>query len=112
MKPLKLKPSYKNYIWGGEKLRAVYGKNTELPIIMMPRPKYYLSEEEKLRRDIVKKTYEDAIAKGDKNVYYISNEELVARCRGEETVEGIHPNDWGFASMAEAISKVIEVNGI
>lgn len=30
MKPLKLKPIYKDYIWGGEKLRTVYGKKTEL----------------------------------------------------------------------------------
>lgn len=30
MKPLKLIPAYKDYIWGGEKLRTVYGKKTEL----------------------------------------------------------------------------------
>ena len=30
MKPLKLKPAYKDYIWGGEKLRSIYGKNTDM----------------------------------------------------------------------------------
>lgn len=30
MKPLKLTPAYKDYIWGGEKLRAIYGKKTTL----------------------------------------------------------------------------------
>ena len=30
MKPLKLTPAYKDYIWGGEKLRTVYGKETDL----------------------------------------------------------------------------------
>lgn len=30
MKPLKLTPVYKDYIWGGEKLRTVYGKETDL----------------------------------------------------------------------------------
>lgn len=28
MKPIKLKPVYKDYIWGGEKLRTLYGKNS------------------------------------------------------------------------------------
>ncbi|MBR2477136.1 MAG: class I mannose-6-phosphate isomerase [Clostridia bacterium] len=30
MKPLKLTPAYKDYIWGGEKLRSIYGKETDL----------------------------------------------------------------------------------
>ena len=30
MKPLKLKSAYKDYIWGGEKLRTQYGKNTDI----------------------------------------------------------------------------------
>jgi len=29
MKPIKLKPVYKDYIWGGEKLRSIYGKESE-----------------------------------------------------------------------------------
>ncbi len=30
MKPVKLKPAFKDYIWGGEKLRVKYGKHTDL----------------------------------------------------------------------------------
>lgn len=30
MKPLKLKPVFKDYIWGGEKLRTIYKKETDL----------------------------------------------------------------------------------
>ncbi|MBR1969486.1 MAG: class I mannose-6-phosphate isomerase [Clostridia bacterium] len=30
MKPLKLKAAYKDYIWGGEKLRKKYGKETDM----------------------------------------------------------------------------------
>ncbi len=28
--PLKLKSAYKDYIWGGEKLRSIYGKETNI----------------------------------------------------------------------------------
>ena len=30
MKPIKLKAAYKDYIWGGEKLRTKYGKDTDI----------------------------------------------------------------------------------
>lgn len=30
MKPLKLKPAFKDYIWGGQKLRTIYNKETDL----------------------------------------------------------------------------------
>ena len=30
MKTVKLKPAYKDYIWGGEKLRSIYGKDTDI----------------------------------------------------------------------------------
>ena len=29
LKPMKLSPAYKDYLWGGEKLRTVYGKQTD-----------------------------------------------------------------------------------
>ena len=30
MKPIKLQPAFKDYIWGGNKLRTLYGKETDL----------------------------------------------------------------------------------
>ena len=30
MTPIKVKPAFKDYIWGGQKLRTVYGKDTDL----------------------------------------------------------------------------------
>ena len=30
MTPIKVRPAFKDYIWGGEKLRTVYGKDTDL----------------------------------------------------------------------------------
>jgi hypothetical protein len=38
----------------------------------MSRPKYYLTDEEKERVEIIKTTYNNVVADGDKNVYFIS----------------------------------------
>ena len=88
--------------------KAIREAHPSLPIIMMPRPKFELTNAEKERRDIIKTTYNNAIAVGDKNVYYISEKELTALCENEGTVDGAHPTDFGFASMANAASKVLE----
>ena len=43
-----------------------------------------------------------------KNVYLISGKELTKLCKDSGTVDGCHPTDFGFASVAEALSVVIE----
>ncbi len=80
----------------------------ELPVIMMPRPKLRLVGGEPQRREIIETTYNNAVAAGDKNVYFISNEKLCELCGDEGTVDNCHPTDFGFASMAKAIGDVIE----
>lgn len=62
----------------------VCGANPELPIIMMPGPKNYLSEEEKLRRDIVEKTYKDVVAEGDKNYITYLTKNLQLNAEGKK----------------------------
>lgn len=86
---------------------AVREQHPDLPIIMMPRPKHYLNADEEKRRAIVKTTYENAVARGDQNVYYIDNRELTALCGPDGTVDNCHPTDYGFASMARAVGDVI-----
>ena len=79
-----------------------------LPIIMMSRPKYILSSEEKKRLEIIKRTYENAKNSGDNNVYLIDGRTLMRLCHDEGTVDACHPNDLGFFSMAQAVIKVIK----
>ena len=75
----------------------------ELPIICMPRPG---SGDDWNRNVIIRKTVDDAIAAGDKNIYYISGTELVAPDMPSEcTVDGCHPTDLGFYFMAKAVEK-------
>jgi len=57
---------------------------------------------------VVIDTFHYAIANGDKNVYYIDGASMF-RGPFEDccTVDGTHPNDLGFAKMAEAVYAVL-----
>ncbi len=79
-----------------------------LPIIIMTRPKYDLTKEEKNRREIIKRTYENAKNNGDNDVYFIDGKSLMRICHDEGTVDSCHPNDLGFYSMAMAVIKVLK----
>ena len=92
-----------------EKLfKAVRAAHPTTPVIFMTRPKWYLDEENTKCRAVVRQTYDNAKAAGDKNVYFLDNRALLAQCGNEGTVEGVHPNDYGFYSMAAAVGDVLE----
>ncbi len=87
----------------------VRNQNEELPIILMTRPKLYslLDDSEKERFEIIKRTYENARHRGDKNVYFISGDRLMSLAQSEGIVDNCHPNDFGFYSMADAVIEVM-----
>ena len=78
-------------------------KNPTLPIIMMSRPRFKKSIDELSRFEIIKRTYENAKAECDKNVYLIDGSELCLD--NENTVDGCHPTDYGFKCMADRLIK-------
>ena len=84
--------------------------NPSIPIIIMSRPKYSITIEETERLNIIKKTYETAISAGDKNVYLLDGKKLMQLAGDDGTVDGCHPNDYGFVSMANALVDVILEN--
>lgn len=91
---------------GFKKIREAH---PDLPIIMLSRPTPTLEPKGYLERyEIIKQTYENARASGDKNVYLICGTELFKACGGDGTVDGVHPTDFGFHSMADAIIPVLE----
>ena len=54
-------------------------------------------------------TYENALARGDKNVWFIPGTELIRdEIADDWSVDGIHPTDLGFFSMADAIAPTLE----
>ena len=92
--------------------KIIREKHPDLPVIMLSRPKFHLDEAELKRVEIIKKTYENARAKGDKNVYFIDGRELCKYCGNEGTVDNTHPTDYGFASMARVLGDLIETHGL
>ena len=88
--------------------RAIRQAKPDLPILILPRPRYTLLEEEKQRFAIIEQTYRNARLAGDRNVYLIDGPTLMALCGDEGTIDGCHPNDLGFVSMAKAIGDVLE----
>ena len=87
--------------------RTIREANPQLPIVLLSRPKYRLDEEEKQRLAVIRRTYENAVAAGDRHVYFMDGTTLMALAENDGTVDGTHPNDLGFYSMAKALEPVL-----
>lgn len=87
--------------------KIVREANPTLPIIMMTRPRFDMSEIDKKRRGIIYATYENAKAAGDENVYFLDGPTLMKFARYDCMVDGTHPNDLGFFSMAQAVGETL-----
>lgn len=84
-------------------------KNPNLPIIMMSMPYCPGMSDLAQRKEVIKTTYENAVARGDKNVYFIDGERMYDIFGGSSgTVDGTHPNDLGFMCMAKSLEKIFE----
>ena len=82
---------------------TVRESNPDLPILILARPAWRLDQEEKQRLAVIQRTYTEAIAAGDRNVYLIDGAALMKYARNDGTSDGCHPNDLGFYSMAKSL---------
>ena len=88
--------------------KAVREQKPDLPIIMLSLPKKRQSERQQQRRRIIMKTYERALAAGDKNVYFIDGSTILGEYGDEGLCDGCHPNDIGMMCMAKAIGALLK----
>lgn len=88
--------------------KAIRKARLDLPIVMMSRPQFILTEAEKERFEIIRTTYQNAVDAGDKNVYFIPGSELMKYAGNDGTVDNCHPNDLGFHSMARVLGDLLE----
>lgn len=88
--------------------RAVRQANPDLPIVFMCRPRFVVNDFTQQRIDLIRSNYEKAKAEGDRNVYLLTGPELMELARYDGTVDGVHPNDLGFYSMAQTVIPLLE----
>lgn len=90
--------------------KIIREKNPTLPVVFMTKPDFDSDvKENTIRREIVKRTYENAVASGDKNVYFIDGESFFgSEERSICTAEGCHPTDLGFMRMAKVVYPVLK----
>ncbi len=90
--------------------KLIRQKNPKLPVVFVTHPFYSAkSEGDQQRIDIVKKTYENALAAGDKNVYFVdSSDYFPLEMRDLYAVDNLHPNDLGQYKMAELIFPAVK----
>ena len=85
--------------------RLIRDARPDLPIIMMTRPDFLCDEDAAKRRAVVRKTYENALARGDRLVRFIDGGTFFPPAlRRDCSVDTCHPNDMGFHYMAEAVA--------
>lgn len=80
------------------------------PIIMLSRPNRNGGiKDTNDRLNMVRKSYEKLLSYGDKNVYFINGQDIYNSFDSEVfTIDGVHPTDFGFYCMADAIEKVLK----
>ena len=74
-----------------------------IPMIFVSRPQAYPTDDDLRRRDIVRQSYEKALAEGDTTVSFIDGIEMMQGEGAEGLVDACHPTDLGFAVMARRI---------
>lgn len=88
--------------------QIVRSAQPHVPILIMTSPKYYRIEMVEERMKIIHNTYMEAKNAGDKNVYFLDGKKLMEMVEDNGTVDGCHPTDSGFLSMACAIGQVFQ----
>ncbi len=97
--------------------QIISNANPALPIIMVSKPDFerespdqvYNAHNSRIRREIIRRTYENAKASGRENVWFVDGETLFGtKGRDSCTVDGVHPNDLGFMRMAEGLYPVLK----
>ena len=83
--------------------RAIRAAQPELPVVMTTRPDYDADPAVNgKRREIVRRTYENAVAAGDKNVWFVDGRKHFGESERHLCfADDVHPNTLGFLRMAD-----------
>ena len=89
--------------------KIIRAAHPTLPVIMMTSTSMqrFLDDHER-RRQIIYQTYKNACDSGDENVYFWDADKEFAPYAEYGTVEGCHPNDYGFVGIATSLEPLIK----
>lgn len=88
--------------------RIVRAARPNLPIIFFSRPNTPHNEDGRKRAAIVKRTYDRAVAAGDKLVWFVDGMDTMPdNDVNRFTVDGCHPNDEGYGYIAKKLIPTI-----
>jgi len=83
-------------------------QNPELPIVMVTRPQVIPNADSIARRDVIYQTYQAARDAGDTKVWFVDGGQMMRDYADDDaTVDGCHPNDYGFVAMSKGIGSVL-----
>ena len=88
--------------------RAIREKNPDLPVVFMTstaQARFF--DDQAGRKAVIRATYENAVAAGDQNVYFLDGSRIYDGCDAG-TVEGCHANDLGFWLQANAVEDILQ----
>lgn len=84
-------------------------RRPDLPIVMVSAADISLPGGWAVRREIIRRTYENARAAGDDNVYFLDGQTFYAAVGAENCrVDLAHPNDLGMWCMAHAMEPLLK----
>ncbi len=96
--------------------KAIRRKQPDVPVVFVTSPDVWFEFPETeavkirtIRREIIRKTYINALEKGDKNVYFVDGFTLFGKGdRSACTVDRCHPNDLGFYRMYKTLLPLLK----
>lgn len=89
--------------------KIIRDAHKELPIIMVSKCDFHPGTDDEARREVVRTSYNRAVAEGDKFVYFVDGETLFGPVHRDAcTVDGCHPNDLGFYRMFENLLPAVK----
>ncbi len=93
-------------------VRIIREKNPHTPILVISRPNLPITplshERVPIRREVIRATCEKLREEGDRNIYFLDGQSFFTG-RGDDccTVDGCHPNDFGFYRMAQGMEPIL-----
>ncbi len=90
--------------------RIVREKHPDIPVLMLSRPNVeYDQLDAARRREVIYRTYENAVKDGDRNVYFVDGVRMFGDSdRDACTEDTIHPNDIGYLRIANTLAPILQ----